>query len=59
MDVDGDGVVTTKDVVAVAKAQPSEVGDRRWNTAADVNEDGKVDGHDLHMVVRARGDADC
>jgi hypothetical protein len=58
-DVDGDGEVTTKDVVAVAKAMPSVPDDRRWNEAADVNGDGHIDVFDLHIVLEARHNGGC
>lgn len=58
-DLDGDGKVTGRDVSIVAKAMPSEPGDRRWNPAADVNADGEVSAADLRMVVNAMAHDGC
>ena len=58
-DLNGDGKVTGRDVAIVARAMPSEDGDRRWNPNADLNHDGVVDLADLKAVLRSLHDRDC
>jgi hypothetical protein len=54
-DVNGDGVVDSKDVVVVAHANPSAVGSPKYNPAADINHDGKVDSFDVTFVSHSLG----
>jgi len=58
-DVNGDGVVTARDIAATARAIPSRDGDRRWNADADVNGDGVVNVEDLKIVIGSFLDPAC
>jgi hypothetical protein len=50
VDVDGDGVVTDKDLAAFACAYGSKIGDANYNVKADLNGDGRVDVRDLAIL---------
>jgi len=50
-DVNGDGKVDIKDVLAVAKCFGTTPSDPRWNPACDLNGDGKVDIKDVTIVA--------
>jgi hypothetical protein len=58
-DVNGDGHVNSRDVIAVTKALLTRPGDRRWNPAADVNGDLQVDLRDLVIVARSLVEGGC
>ena len=49
-DFDGDGAVTVRDLIEVARRMGSEVGERRYDPTFDLNQDGKIDVHDLRIV---------
>ena len=59
VDLNGDGKTTGRDVAIVARALPSEPGDRRWNPDADLNGDGAVNLADLKAVLRSLHDESC
>jgi hypothetical protein len=50
-DLDGDGRVTIRDVLAVVR----RMAQRRFDPRYDVNGDGRVDFRDVLIVVRAMG----
>jgi uncharacterized GH25 family protein len=54
-DFDGDGVVTVRDQVRVARAMGSSVGGARYDSAVDLDADGDVDVDDLRRVLARRG----
>ena len=58
-DVDGDGNVDGRDVARVARALMSSPGERRWDPAADLNHDDRVDLLDLMIVTHDLGDRNC
>jgi predicted GH43/DUF377 family glycosyl hydrolase len=54
-DVNMDGKVDVKDLIAVVKAFGSSPGKPRWNPTADENEDEKIDMIDILIVARNFG----
>ena len=54
-DVNGDGVVDMKDIVAIGHALGTQLGDSRWNAGADLNNDGKIDLRDIVKALRNYG----
>jgi hypothetical protein len=54
-DVNGDGIVNLKDIVAAIKAFGSTPTSPNWNPAADVNGDGVVDMKDVALIARNMG----
>ena len=58
-DVTADGVINAMDLRQVARAVPSEPGDRKWDAEADLNGDGRVDEEDLEIVRRFFLNPDC
>ena len=50
---------TGRDISIVARALFSRPGMRHWNTAADVNGDGKVNLVDLFLVIQSSHDKQC
>jgi len=54
-DLNDDGVVDILDLVIVANAFRSKLGDPSWNDEADLDDDGKVDIHDLTLVANKLG----
>ncbi len=58
-DVDRDGTVTPRDIVAVARAMASQAGDRRWNPDADIDQDGIVFVSDLMLVIEGLREQRC
>jgi hypothetical protein len=57
-DFDGDGGVTVRDLVSVARRMGSSEGDRRYSLTHDLNQDGRIDVRDLFIVLRQLG-RDC
>jgi len=55
LDVNGDGIFDVFDVVTVAKAFGSRLGDANWNSLADLNDDDVVDIYDAILVVQNFG----
>lgn len=55
-DLTGDGVVDIFDIVIVAKAFSSVLGDPNWDQRADINGDNKVDIFDMVVLVIHYGD---
>jgi hypothetical protein len=58
-DVDGDGMVDIRDVRLVVRAFGSRPGQPRWDSAADLNHNGRVDLGDLLFVLRSSLDGTC
>jgi hypothetical protein len=58
-DLNSDGKVTGKDVSIVARALFTWPGRPRWNPVADIDDDGRVNLHDLFLVVRGLTSPDC
>ncbi|MCP3981412.1 MAG: hypothetical protein GY716_19100 [bacterium] len=54
-DVDGDGQITSVDLLRVHVAFATTTSDPRYSTAADVDSSGIVDGDDLAWVAMALG----
>ena len=54
-DLAGDGRVTVRDMVAVARSLGSSIGDCRYREEADLDLDGDVDVADLRIVREQRG----
>jgi len=55
IDVDGNGRIEIKDIVAVAKAFGSRKGDSRYNLWLDFNQDEKIDIRDIALIARGFG----
>ena len=49
-DVDGDGCVDLRDIVQVAYAYGSTIGDEKYNPRVDFNGDGVIDDFDLNAI---------
>jgi len=49
-DVNGDGRVDMRDIVKVAAAYGSSVGDEKYNSRVDFNGDGVIDDYDLNAI---------
>ena len=49
-DVDGDGCVDLRDIVQVARAYGSTIGDEKYNARVDFNGDGVIDDFDLNAI---------
>ena len=58
-DLDLNGIVDIFDVVKVAIAFGSKLGDPNWNPAADVKNDGEIDIFDVVTVSKNFGKEDC
>jgi hypothetical protein len=54
-DLNGDGIIDIEDIAEAARAFGTVPGDRRWNSYADLDRDGKIDGMDLVMVAKNFG----
>ena len=57
-DVNADGIVDLFDIVLVAAAFGSSVGQPSYNSNADIYDDGKVDVFDLVIVAAHFGETD-
>jgi len=55
LDTDGDGIINILDVVRVAKAFGSSLGDPAWNPWVDFNQDGKINILDICPLARSFG----
>ena len=55
-DVNADGEVDWRDLLAILRAWGSYPGHRRWNPSCDLNNDGKVDGKDFLLALRNYGE---
>ena len=55
-DIDGNKRVDLADMVALARAYGSKAGDRLYDSAADLNVDGRVDDADLQILRRHYGE---
>ena len=55
-DIDGNKRVDLADMVALARAYGSKVGDKRYDNMADLNGDGRVDAADLQILSQHYGD---
>ena len=58
-DVNGDGAITLIDLARVFGALFTHPGQRRWNPAADLNRDARVDLTDVAIVARSLLDRSC
>jgi len=54
-DVNGDDIITIKDLFQVSRAFGSKPGDVRWNPYADIENDGLINIIDLYQVARNFG----
>ncbi len=55
-DVNGDGEVDWRDLLAIIRAWGSYPGHRRWNPSCDINHDNKVDYRDFFLAFSQYGD---
>lgn len=58
-DINGDGKLTLRDLFELVRALWSRPGSPRWNPAADLNDDGVVNGRDFWILLKSFHDPAC